>query len=340
MIRVGLIGTGHWGPNVANSFKATGRAEITWICDAHPDVMDALAKSYPRARTTVDYLDVIADPAVDAVAVVTPTATHFDIACRALNAGKHVLVEKPITTDAAQTEALIASAKKAGRVLMVGHVFSYNATVLALKDLVRSSALGRISHLNLVTTNLGPVRTDVSALWDLASHDVYMMMELLDEQPESVSAVGRSYLNADVEDVVFSTFIFSSGIIAHVHASWLDPRKVRQITVVGDRKMAVWDDLNAAEPIRVFDKHVETPPCGALEGAVAEYKTLVVDAGSQVIVVAQNRPLQAECEHFIDCIEKNLNPRSDGYAGLAVVRVLFAAQESMRRGGAPVTVGR
>ena len=340
MIRVGLIGTGHWGPNVANSFKATGRAEITWICDAHPDVMDALAKSYPSARTTVDFLNVIADPAVDAVAVVTPTVTHFDIARRALNAGKHVLVEKPITTDAAQAETLIATAEKAGRVLMVGHVFSYNTTVLALKDLVRGNALGRVSHLNLVRTNLGPVRTDVNALWDLASHDAYIMMDLLGEEPTSVSALGRSYLNADVEDVVFSTFTFPSGTIAHVHASWLDPRKVRQITVVGDRKMAVWDDLNAAEPIRVFDKHVEMPPRGALEGTFNEHKTLVVDAGSQAIEVTQNRPLQAECEHFVDCIEKSLRPRSDGHAGLAVVRALLAAHESMRRGGTPVTLDR
>lgn len=340
MIRVGLIGTGYWGPNVANSFKGTGRAEVAWVCDSNPSVLSTFSARHPDARTTADYLDVIADPALDAVAVVTPTATHFDIARRALEAGKHVLVEKPITTDAAHAEALIALAEKAGRVLMVGHVFSYNTTVLALKDLVRGNALGRVSHLNLVRTNLGPVRTDVNALWDLASHDAYIMMDLLGEEPESVSALGRSYLNAKVEDVVFATFTFPSGTIAHVHASWLDPRKVRQITVVGDRKMAVWDDLNAAEPIRVFNKHVELPPRGALEGTFAEHKTLVVDAGSQVIEVAQNRPLQAECEHFVDCIEKGLKPRSDGRAGLAVVRALLAAHESMRRGGAPVTLGR
>lgn len=290
------------------------------------------------ARTTLKFQDVLCDDSVTAVAVVTPTATHYAIAKAALDAGKHVMVEKPITTDTMEAEALIELAQRHRRVLLVGHVFQYNAALRVLRELVSGGGLGLINYLNLVRTNLGPVRTDVNALWDLASHDVYIMMDILGAVPRAVSAIGRTYLNPAVEDVVFATFTFPGDVMAHVHASWLDPRKVRQITVVGSRKMALWDDLNMEAPIRVFDKRVDLPPPGSLAGDFLEHKTLVVDGGSTVLPVTQNRPLQAECHHFLDCIETGAKPISDGYSGLAVVRALKAAHESMRRGGALVTL--
>lgn len=338
MIRLGLIGAGYWAPNVAASFKATGRADIAWICDINPDALAAIGRRYPHARMTTVMQDVFEDDTVAAVAIVTPTMTHYAIAKAALEAGKHVLVEKPITADVFEAEALIEIAAARMRILMVGHVFQYNPTLRALRNQLARGDLGQINYLNLVRTNLGPVRTDVNALWDLASHDVYIMIELLGEMPESVSAFGRAYLNRSVEDVTFATFSFPGGTIAHVHASWLDPRKVRQITVVGSRKMALWDDLNMAEPLRIFDKRVELPPPGSLEGSYLEHKTLVVDGGSVVIPVESNRPLQAECEHFLDCIQEDATPISDGRSGLAVVRALCAAQESMRHGGATVLI--
>lgn len=338
MIRIGLIGTGYWGPNVATSFKATGRANLGWICDTNTVALDAFRRRHPEARTTTDFKDILADASVDAVAIVTPTGTHYTIAAAALEAGKHVLVEKPITTDPELAEALTILAERRRCVLMVGHVFQYNATLRTLKELIAAGDLGSISYLNLVRTNLGPVRTDVNALWDLASHDAYIMTDLLGVAPEAVSAFGRAYLNPSIEDVVFATFTFPGGAMAHVHASWLDPRKVRQITVVGSRKMALWDDLNLEEPIRIYDKRVEMPSPGTLEGSYQEHKTLVVDGGATAVPVIQNRPLQAECEHFVHCIETGTTPLSDGRNALTAVRVLRAAHESIRRGGALVKV--
>jgi predicted dehydrogenase len=338
VIRIGLIGTGYWGPNVATSFKATGRAQLAWICDTNASALAAFSQRHPDARTTTNFRDVLADQTVDAVAIVTPTETHYPLAKAALEAGKHVLVEKPMSTNPEHVEALIALSDASRRVLMVGHVFQYNATLRALKDLISAGDLGSVNYLNLVRTNLGPVRTDVNALWDLASHDAYIMIDLLGSAPETVSAFGRAYLNPSVEDVVFATFTFAGGAVAHVHASWLDPRKVRQITVVGSRKMALWDDLNLEEPIRVYDKRVDMPRPGSLEGSYQEHKTLVVDGGTTAVPVAQNRPLQAECEHFLTCVEGGTTPLSDGRNALAAVRVLRAAHESMRRGGAVVKV--
>jgi predicted dehydrogenase len=338
VITVGLIGVGYWGPNVANSFKATGRATVAWACDTNSEVLAAFAGRHPNIRPTADIKDVLKDSNVDSVAVVTPTVTHHAIAKAALTAGKHVLVEKPITASAAEAEELIRIADETKRVLMVGHVFQYNASIIALKELIRAGELGDITYLYLERTNLGPVRTDVSALWDLVSHDAYIAMDLLGDRPAAVNAVGGAYLNGTVDDVVFATYSFPKGVKAHIHASWLNPRKRRQITVVGSRKMAVWDDLDLHEPIRIYDKRVELPPRGTHEGTFMEYKTMVVDGGSDVIRVNLNQPLQAECEHFIDCVEKGLSPRSDGRFGLAVVQALDAADQSMRRNGVSVSI--
>ena len=333
------IGTGYWGPNVANSFLATERVDLRWICDIDSGSLAALGARHPEARQTTDIDPILKDPEVDFVVIVTPTKTHYPIAKAVLQAGKHVLVEKPVTTDVAEAEELKDLAEKAGLVFMVGHVFQYNASIMVLKDMIENGELGEINYLSLTRTNLGPVRTDVNALWDLVSHDAYIMMDLLGSEPVAVSAMGHAYLNKDVEDVVFATFTFGSGAMAHVHASWLNPRKVRQITVVGSKKMAVWDDLDMEHPICVYEKRVEHPEPGTLEGSFLEYKTMVVDGGTTYPVIELNQPLLTQCEHFIDCVEKGTTPRSNGDVGTAVVRILSAAEISMQNQGAltPIT---
>lgn len=337
MLNIGLIGAGYWGPNIAKSFDLTRNAQVGWLCDLNPASLDRIADRYPRAKTTTDVAEVLNDPDVGAVAISTPAATHFEIAQKALEAGKHVLVEKPITANSREAMALSELADSVGRVLMVGHVFEYNSTIRALKNLMDSEELGEIYYLNFERTNLGPVRTDVNALWDLAAHDVSIMCYLLDGCPIDVTARGQAYLNKDVEDAVFATFTFAKGIMANVNASWLNPRKVRKIVVVGTKKMAVWNDLDLTQPIQIYDKRVADPE--QLPDTFLAYKTTVVDGGVFIPPIQHNQPLQAECEHFIECVERGKQPLSGGESGLRVVRSLEAATESMRQESRIIRVG-
>lgn len=336
MLQLGLIGVGHWGPNIARSMDSTGRANVRWICDLNEARLAWIAGRHAEARTTNSIEDLLGDPELDAVAIATPVPTHFDLAVRALEAGKHVLMEKPITQTSEQGLELAKLAETKGLTLMVGHVFEYNATVRALKQLIQDGELGTIQYMSFTRTNLGPVRTDVNALWDLASHDVSIMAYFLDDFPADVTARGQAYLNENIEDAVFATFGFKSGVVAHVNVSWLNPQKVRSITVVGDKKMAVWDDLEMQRPIQVFDRHVEVPDDA---DSFIDFKTAVVDGGVFIPNVRLNQPLQAECDHFIDCVDKGQRPQSDGWNGLRVVQALEAADSSMRNGSVvtPIT---
>ncbi len=328
MHRIGLIGVGHWGPNIARSMELTGRARLTWLCDTDGERLAAVGGRYREARTSTEPEELFADPELDAVCVATPVVTHFDLVWRALDAGLHVLVEKPITASSDEAAELVRRAEARERVLMVGHVFHFNASLMALKDLIGSGELGDIHYLNLERTNLGPVRTDVNALWDLASHDVSILCDLMGEAPCEVSAGGRAFLNPGVEDAVFATLAFRGGPLAHVHASWLNPRKVRQITVVGSKKMAIWDDLDLQAPIRIYDRRAQ--PADDLPDTFLGHKTFIVDGGVFIPHVALNAPLQAECEHFLDGLESGAVARSDAREGLQVVLALEAASESMR----------
>jgi predicted dehydrogenase len=334
MHQIALIGTGYWGANIAPSFEATGRAEIRWLCDLNPDNLAAVSKRRPQVRTSGSLEEVLADDAVEAVAISTPTTTHHAVASAALAAGKHVLCEKPLTADSADALDLINKAAAADRLLMVGHVFEYNSTIRTVKDMIDGGELGDIHYLHFERTNLGPVRTDVNALWDLASHDISIMCDFMGEAPADVTANGKSFLNPGVEDVAFATFSFAGGTKAHVHASWLNPRKVRQITIVGSRKMLVWDDLDMQAPIRVFDKRADAPHSPTSEGGFLGHKVRLFDAGIFIPNVPMNRPLQAECEHFLDCLEGKHAPRSAGESGLRVVAALEAATASMRNASA------
>lgn len=327
MIQVGLVGVGHWGPNIIKSFELTRRAQVSRVCDLDEKALSRVAALQPKAVTTRDLDELLRDESLQALAVATPVPTHFSIAKRALEAGKHLLLEKPLTSTSDQARELIRIADANERVLMVGHVFEYNATIRALKGFVDSGELGRIQYMSFSRTNLGPVRTDVNALWDLASHDISIMTYLLGSQPTEVTARGQAWLNAEIEDAVFATFSMPGGVLSHVNVSWLNPRKIRRITVVGDKKMAVWDDLDMQRPIQVFDRHVELPQ---FANSYLDYKTAVVDGGIYIPSIRLNQPLQAECEHFLDCIESGSRPQSDGKNGLRVVLALEAATASMK----------
>ncbi len=333
MIGVSIVGAGYWGPNLANSIERTGLGRLIWICDASIANAQALARKWPHARATADLSDVLADPGVQAISIATPTSTHFQVVKQCLEAGKHVMVEKPITTNSQHAAELIALARRVGRILMVGHVFEYNPSVRAVSRLIRAGELGNIHYLSFERTNLGPVRTDVNALWDLASHDISIMCDFLGHSPLEVTAIGQSFLNPEVHDVVFATYIFPGGVAAHLHASWLNPRKVRQITVVGSSKMALWDDLDLRHPVRLYDKRVDLPPLSGITGSFLEYKTLIVDGGMTTPAIEPGEPLLAECQHFLECIRDGARPRSDGESGLRVVLALEAAEASMLNGG-------
>ncbi|MFH2099108.1 MAG: Gfo/Idh/MocA family oxidoreductase, partial [Pseudomonadota bacterium] len=329
MIQAALIGTGYWGPNIAKSLELTGKAKIRALCDAHPGHLAAVARRYPDARATADARDIFADPEISAVAIATPVHTHHELAARALEAGKHVLVEKPLALTSDQAADLVIIAQQANRVLMVGHVFQFNPGIRALKNLMDAGDLGDIHYLHFERTNLGPVRTEVNALWDLATHDISIFCDLLDAAPVRVSATGKSFLNPDVEDVVFATFEFAGGQLAQVHASWLNPRKVRQLVVTGSRRMALWDDMDQKTPVRVYDKRVEIPSPGEGGDTYQDFKTLCVDGATTEPPVPPTPPLLAECEHFLDCVETGKKPRTDGPCGLTVVRLLEAATQSL-----------
>jgi predicted dehydrogenase len=333
-IRVAQIGVGYWGPNVARSLVSTGKAELRWLCDLNADVLARVAANYPRTRTTTDIRMVLNDPDVQAVAICTPSVTHHDLASQALKAGKHVLVEKPMTTNTKQAEELVRLSEEQSRILMVGHVFQYNLGIRSLKALINSGELGEIYYMDFERTNLGPVRTDVNALWDLASHDISILCDLMGRPPDQVSANGKAALNAGIQDVVFATLSYNAGPYAHMHASWLNPRKVRRLNVIGSKKMAIWDDLDLKSPLQIVDKRVENPAPGL--DSFLEYKTLCVDGGTFIPEIRLVPPLQEECDHFLHCVATGSTPRTDGRNGADVVRVLEAATESLQRNGVMV----
>jgi predicted dehydrogenase len=338
MLRAALVGTGYWGPNLANAIERTGKAILHRLCDADPHNLSALARRYPHTRTSSDIGEVLQDASVDAVFIATPTATHYELGRRVLEAGKHVLIEKPLTTNSQAAATLVRIAEERRCVLMVGHVFEYNAAIRAVADLIGSGELGEIYYMSFERTNLGPVRTDVSALWDLAAHDASIMCDFMGAAPVSVTASGQSYLNPGIDDVVFATFLFECGAAAHVHASWLNPNKVRQVTVVGSRKMAVCDDLDLRQPVRIYDKGVGLPPLSEITGSFLQHKTLIVDSGAMIPVIQATEPLLTEVDHFFDCILSGKRPRSDGVSGWRVVRMMEAAAESIARDSMVVPV--
>lgn len=340
MINFGLVGVGYWGPNLARNLNSTENASLAWVCDANEKSLSKISSIYPKVQTTGDLSRMLAAPDLDAVVVATPAGTHFDLARQVLKAGKHVLVEKPLAMSGAECDELIDLAESKGLKLMVGHTFLYSPPVLKLKELLYAGEVGDVYYAYSTRANLGQIRKDVNAMWNLAPHDIAIFLYLFGSAPISVSAKGITHIQPGIEDVIFMYLDFPGNITAHVHVSWLDPGKVRKMTLVGSKKMVIYDDANADAKIQIFDKGVTKVSNGGAESfsSFGEFQLLLRAGDVLIPKIAATEPLRMECQHFADCIISNERPLTDGVHGKQVVRVLEAAQESMRSGACPVEV--
>jgi predicted dehydrogenase len=339
-VGVALIGAGYWGPNLARNLVATDGAELRVICDASKERLARMGKAHPGARLEVDAAAVWAAQDIDAVVIATPVDTHHGLARQALEAGKHILVEKPLARSSTECRDLIDLASRQERVLMVGHVFLFNPSVRQVKDYIDADEIGDIQYAYSQRLNLGQVRPDVNALWNFAPHDLSILRYWFGADPERVMARGFAYVRPDVEDVVFMTLDYPGGIGANVHVSWLDPLKLRRMTIVGSKKMIVYDDVSADARIAIYDKGVtrqalpaDSPTLGPFE-SFAEFQVLLRAGDVLIPHVDFVEPLKAECQHFVDCIRTGAAPMADGESGLAVVLALEAAQASLASGQA------
>ncbi len=334
MIKIGLIGCGAWGKNLLRNFANLPGCTLLTCCDESPKQIERLCPSYPGIKFTQDHKEITENPNLDAVVISTPPATHFELCKAAILADKDVFVEKPLVLEVKQGEELVRLAEEKKKILMVGHIMEYHAATLKLKEYIDKGELGRVYYLYSTRVNLGKVRDIENALWSFAPHDISMILFLLDKDPVTVTATGECYLQKEIEDVAFMTMHFADGVMAHVHVSWLDPHKDRKLTIVGEKKMAVFDDTKSAEKIWIYDKGVETKQDYSTYG---EYLSLRF--GDVVIPrIPATEPLKTECQHFIECVQSRKTPRSDGRDGLRVSKVLDAAQRSLKMGGAPVKV--
>ena len=335
-VSTALIGYGYWGPNLARNLYQNKQARLAVICDSSAERLADVPRLYPGVAAAGDAEAVFSDPAIEAVVISTPVRSHYALARAALSHGKHVLVEKPIALSSTESSDLIAVAASGGRTLMVGHTFEYNPAVLKIKDLIEKDEIGQVYYIYSNRVNLGRVQRDVNVLWSIAPHDVSILLYLLGTMPLEVSARGAMYLSEGIEDVVFVTLVFPNNVLAHVHASWLDPGKVRRMTVVGSRKMVVYDDVDPEAKIRIYDKGVYKKG----DPIYGEFQFRLHSGDIYIPKIDMSEPLQVECSHFLECVRSGQRPRSDGESGLRVVRVLEAAQESLTHGGAPVPIGR
>jgi predicted dehydrogenase len=320
-VKIGVVGLGYWGPNLARNFSRL--AELAWLCDSSPELVERHAAGYPGTRSTTSLDDLLDDADLDAVALATPVPTHAPLAERVLRAGKHCFVEKPLAQSADEAERVVEAARDAGRTLMVGHLLEYHPGVEKLKGLIDSGELGDIRYLYSNRLNLGVLRPDENALWSLGAHDVSVLLRLAGEEPHECRAVGESYMQEGIEDVVFCYLRFPSGLAAHMHLSWLDPHKERRFTVVGSRKMATFDDMELERKLTVYDK--------GFDESWSSYGEYIARSGDIFSPrVPNDEPLRLECAHFVEAVRDGSEPRSGGEAGLRVVRVLEALQQSLR----------
>jgi predicted dehydrogenase len=328
-ISIGVAGVGYWGANVARNLDRLPGCELAWCCDTDPARLEGPRSSHPGARLSADLDDLLADEGLDAIAVATPVADHAETARRVLEAGKHCFVEKPLARRVDEARGLCELAAERGLVLMVGHLLEFHPAIEALRRLLAAGELGDLHYIHSQRLNLGKLRADENALWSLGAHDVSVALALTGELPAEVAARGESYVRAGVEDVVFAFLRFPSGVVAHLHLSWLDPHKERRLTVVGSRRMAFFDDMASERKLTVFDK-------GFDPGADSPDDYVARSGESRSPEIGSEEPLRLELAHFVECVREGSRPRSDGESGLRVVTVLGALQYSLEDGGTPV----
>src|SRR5918912_4148617 len=337
-ITVGVIGCGYWGPNLLRNLAENEAARLRWMCDLDPKRLGTVGRRYPSAETTLDYKRLINDPHLDAIVISTPVATHFTFAREALEAGKHVLVEKPFTASAAEAEMLVELAERQGLTLMVDHTFIYTGAVRKIKEIVQSGELGDLLYFDSTRINLGLFQHDINVVWDLAPHDLSIMDFVVGREPEAVLATGSCHIERGLENIAYVMLKFSDPFIAHFHFNWLSPVKIRHTLIAGSRKMIVYDDIEPTEKVRIYDSGVTTNRNANSSDKEAAYQTLVSYRTGDVWVpkLDSTEALHYVCEEFLSAIRTGRRPLTDAEAGLRVVRLLEAAQESIRRGGAPV----
>jgi len=336
ILNVAVVGAGPWGKNLVRNFAAAKRCNLRYVCDLNDRLLAEAKKNFPFVKTTTNLDDVLSDSEVDAVVIATNAPTHFTIAKKSLEAGKHTYVEKPLTLKATDSKLLVELAEEKELKLMVGHLLKYHPAVSFLKETIDKGKLGRPYYMYTQRVNLGIVRQNENAWWSLAPHDISVICYLFGSEPVSVAAHGQCYLQKSIEDVVFATIKFADGKLANIHCSWLDPHKIRKMTVVGTEKMVTFDDMQATEKIRMYDK-----AAAVKQDINTSYAEVISLRFGDIVIpkVPATEPLTLECEHFIDCVIDNRAILSDGIDGLRVVRILEAGQMSLKNNGKPINPG-
>lgn len=333
ILNVAIVGAGYWGKNLVRSFATADRCNLKYVCDLDEKLLTTQKKNFPSVKTLTNLEVVLSDGQVDAVVIATDVPSHFEIARKSLEAGKHTYVEKPLASKADDAKVLVNLAKKRKLKLMVGHLLEYHPAVNYVKEMIDNEGIGQAYYMYTQRVNLGIVRQNENAWWSLAPHDISIICYLFGSEPVSVAAHGQCYLQKDIEDVVFATIKFADGKIANVHCSWLDPHKIRKMTVVGSEKMVTFDDMEATEKIRVYDKGA-----AIRQDITTSYAEIISLRFGNIVIpkTPSSEPLALECRHFINCVLDNSPVRSDGIDGLRVVRVLEAGQKSLKNNGEPV----
>ncbi len=336
-IKVGVVGCGYWGPNLIRNFRSLPGCTLDTMCDLSADRLKHLRALYPEVKGEQNFNHMLNGSAIDAIVVATSVKMHFPMAKASLEAGKHTLIEKPMAMSAAECEELIAVARRNGLVLMAGHTFLYSPAVRKVKEIVDRGDLGDIRYICARRLNLGLFQKDINVAWDLAPHDISIILYLLDEFPESVNCRGSAHVTPGIEDVTSMSLTFRKDRSAIIHSSWLDPRKVREMTIVGSQRMIVYDDVAPQEKIKIFDARVERPPH---YDTFAEFHYAYHYGDMYSPYIKQEEPLRAECQHFLDCIQSGDHPMTSGKQGLDLVRILEASSASLKLGGSPVSMAR
>jgi predicted dehydrogenase len=335
MTNIAMVGCGYWGPNLIRNFISLRDCKVTKLCDVDPQRLSHLKSLYPAVETTEDFNEIINDSDIDAIVIATPVRFHFEMAKATLKSGKHTFVEKPMASSVRQCKELIEIAENKNLILMVGHTFVYSATIRRIKEIIDSGDLGKVQYISCQRLNLGLFQKDINVAWDLAPHDISIILYLLKEPPVSVNCQGKAHVNDNVEDVTNMSLNFADGCLAIIQSSWLDPNKVRKITIVGNKKMLIYDDLEPIEKIKIYDKRVEIPPH---YDTFAEFQYAYHYGDMHSPYIKMVEPLKTESQHFLDCINNGEKPLSSGLDGLEVVQVLEASSKSLKQGGAEVKI--
>ncbi|MGW8160318.1 MAG: Gfo/Idh/MocA family protein [Desulfoprunum sp.] len=330
MLNIGIVGCGYWGPNLIRNFNALGECRVKTICDIDNTRLARMKSLYPGTETVTDFNAIVNDPEIHAIAIATPVHLHFELAKKSMEAGKHTLIEKPMASSVDECVQLKKLAEKNKLTLMVGHTFLYSQTVRRIKEIVKSGDLGKLLYISARRLNLGLFQKDINVAWDLAPHDISIILSIMESEPVSVNCQGKAHVNAGIEDITNMSIDFQDNGFATIKSSWLDPNKIREMTFVGSKRMLVYNDIEPNEKVKIYDKRVETPPH---YDTFAEFQHSYHYGDMYSPYIKQDEPLKIECQHFLDCIKTGDTPLSGAEESLRVVQILEAASKSLKNGG-------